>query len=268
MTEKIINIKDIKLIVNNNDISAEAYSSKGSYEEINSNLYQELEMNIKPEIFIDVGANYGFISILFGKIFRKSKIISIEASPILCTFIEKNFQLNHIKNYEIIQAICGTSDNEVLNFSLHPTGSQDNRVIPLNDNWVQVKSVTISLNSLLYKHKNNLKFIKIDVQGYEAQVIDGAKQYLENFNDWIIKMEFDPFRLKSQGSNPLNLLQYLVQKFNVYELPLRTKFKEKIFNQNKNNILKFTECERFIQYIQNNNFENRGWCDLLIKPKE
>jgi len=266
--KKIINFKNYQLFVDVNDKSGLSYDSKSSYEEINNKLYKEIKDKYNPDIIIDVGANYGFISIVLSTIFKASKIIMIEASSKLIEYIHCNMKANNITNYELINAICAEIDNEERDFSFNPNGSQDNRVIGENNNWDTSKVATVSLEDIIKRNKGNFYFLKIDTQGYEPNVFLGAEEFLLNNNNWIIKTEFAPYWLKSQGFEPKDFLKSLLDKYIVCESPNRITYKGNSLTSIINNKLKVDEIDDFLNYIVNYNRDERGWCDLYIFPKK
>ena len=265
--QKEIKINDILFTVNSMDKSGLSYDGKSSYEEFNTKLYYEIQEKYNPKQVFDIGANYGFTGIVFAKAFPNSKLILIEASSDLCLYIEKNLSNNIENSYKVLNAICAEVANESRQFSLNPSGSQDNRVIAENEKWSKETVTTISLNKLFAKHKSNFYFIKIDTQGYKENVFNGGYEYLIKHNNWIIKTEFAPYWLESQGTNPIAFLKKLVTNFCVVESPMRGRFKNDSLNDILKNPIQENEIENFINYIVKHNKNNRGWCDLFVYPK-
>lgn len=112
-----------------------AYKTRKSYEECSSVLYPLVNKDYNPKLVLDIGANYGFISVLCAIKMPQAKVLAVEPSKKLIPYIEQNFRLNNVTNYEIIKAICGKSDLNSYNFSINPTSSQDNRVLKPESNW-------------------------------------------------------------------------------------------------------------------------------------
>ena len=265
--EKTINIKDISLIVDYSDSGGRAYASRTSHEEYVSPIYDEIASHLDPRLIIDVGANYGFTGLIFAKRFPNAKIVLVEASPHLCTFLQRNFERNEIKNYEVVHAMCGKLENQTAQFSLNPNGSQDNRVIGL-DGWRSIQVPTKSLGRIIDDtYTSGNIFIKIDTQGFEERVFSGAEDFLSEHNNWLIKSEFAPYWLISQGTNPLEFLRHLIANFIVIEAPARSRYKRDNLNKPFSEPLTINESENFLSYVVSLNDNNLGWCDLLIKPK-
>ena len=68
---------------------------------------------------------------------------------------------------------------------------------------IEVESQT--LDNYMKKIRGKASFIKIDVQGAEGLVFEGGKEVLKNHKP-VILMEFWPYGLKNNGTNPMNLL--------------------------------------------------------------
>jgi len=264
---KTITIKDINLIVDFSDDGGRAYNSRSSHEEYVSPIYKEIASLFNPKLIIDVGANYGFTGIIFAKKFPEAKLILIEPSPRLSGFIHQNFEVNNLKNYKVINALCSDSDNKEIKFSLNPNDSQDNRVVGM-DGWKSILVSTVSLDRIIREnYTSGYVFIKIDTEGFEERVFSGAEAFLLNNDNWLIKAEFAPSWLKSQGTDPLFFLRNLIANYLVTEAPARYGFN----NDNLENLFKksitIEESEEFLAYVVSLNEQNLGWCDLLVKPK-
>ncbi|WP_419569567.1 FkbM family methyltransferase [Rheinheimera sp.] len=172
-------IYDIKLMINKSSADFHWYQQRGVFEERVSPLYSLIA---KEEFthFFDIGANYGYISLLVKKANRAIKTIAIEADPRLPPVIKENLILNDIHDVEIINAIA--SDHCVDNsfFSINPNSSLDNRV-NMSD-WQKVSVSSLTVDKLISTHcdHNSKVFLKIDTQGFEQFVLRGAEKSLSD----------------------------------------------------------------------------------------
>lgn len=168
-----------------------------------------------------------------------------------------------------VGANVGPEDRDDTHFSINPSSSLDNRVnMP---GWEQVPVPMVSLNRVLQKHGVPGKtFIKIDTQGFEFGVLRGAESWLRSHRDWVIKMEFAPHWLCSQGTGPLALLTYLQDDcgFEIAEFAERISFGTPNLDALFAYIVRQKDREAFLQYVTSLNTGGRGWVDLLVRPKQ
>ena len=175
----------------------------------------------KDQIVIDVGANIGYFSTLFSKLVGTTgKVYAFEPAPINFEILQRNILVNNLKNVLIHQtADSNVSDIQDLYLSTWNFG--DNRLFekPRDERDLEREKIqvdTIRLDEII---QDKINLIKIDVQGFEWQVIDGAKKLIDNNNDIKIIFEFTPQLLKLNGVKPEDLLYSLLEmNFNIYDI--------------------------------------------------
>lgn len=262
-----INFGIFDLTVDSQDKGGTYYRDPNFFGELNTPLNQYIARVLKPEICIDIGANYGFTSLITLTHNPVAKLIAVEASPKLIPFLDFNLSQDNSYSYQVINAVCNHCDNEVNRFCLNPHGSQDNRVIGV-DTWQRISVPSISLDSIFQEiNPDQNVYIKIDTQGSEENVFEGAKVLKERSN-WLLRTEFAPFWLHSQGTDPVNFLKKLSKDFLVYELPKRFIMKWTLPNQQEK--IFEEDCEGFVEYLEQLAINGKGhligWCDLLLLP--
>jgi FkbM family methyltransferase len=255
--EKLIEVNIIKLYVNKLDSGGMAYENQ--YEETVNVLYRLIADECKPKVVLDIGANYGFISLVIAQYLPYAWYVAIEPNKKLIPYLEKNLKE---LNGTVINAICGDKYG-VHDFYINYLNSQDCRVIGLPE-WEMQPVNEITIDSLI-EYLDEFVFIKIDVQGYEERVIRGGKKFFDLNNNWIMKMEFAPTWLEFHGTDYRKFLQMLVDKYDVAELTVLSfniKSLDDIFRH------KITDIEPFLNHIMKLKKNNTGWRDLLIRPKK
>lgn len=245
------------------------YDSEKSYQEISSKLYDLINDALLPKFVLDIGANYGFISSVAALKMPQAKIIAVEPSEKLIPYIEANFESNKLKNYEILNSLCGNTVSDSHDFAINPYSSQDNRVVSPDANWVSKKISMVSIDSILGNiNANDGVFIKIDTQGFEEKVFEGAEVFLGSHKKWIIKTEFAPHWLKAQRTDPAKFLSKLVAKYDVAELPDNITYFTKNIDTLFENKVTSADIVKFVNHIENTNDKELGWCDLIIRSKD
>ncbi len=143
--------------------------------------YDEKEMSFLakfiPENFViaDIGANIGYYTLLFLRN-NKSKVYSFEPSVREFQLLKKNIQANGVSNHCVLEQliVSNTMDDKTLHLSDLNFGT--NTLYPSQDN-VYSKSITVKSTTLDdYANRKNIKinFIKLDVEGAELEVLEGA----------------------------------------------------------------------------------------------
>jgi len=264
ITEETANFDSFKLTVNPHDSGGVRYCDDLNYwSDLIDPIQKEIIESYKPTVFLDIGANYGFTSMLHFSKNPNCLIIAVEPSPLLATYLDKNFKQNKCENYILVSSVCSDQKSDEHRFSLNPLTSQDNRVMG-SKGWKSINVSSTTIDTLLENVKSvDFVMIKIDTQGFEEKVFYGGKNFLLNNNNWMIKTEFAPHWLISQGTNPNSFLEYLIDNYSVMELPKRTRFKGDSIKYLTKNILRKEECSDFVNYTKSLSKEY-GWCDLLI----
>jgi len=138
------------------------------------------------DTFIDVGAHYGYFSLLASKLVGSSgKVFGFEASPTTYRIFQKN--ANRMEN--VVGHNLAISDaNAPLKFYEFPNLYSEYNSLDIeqfkNEKWFsenKPKEVTIEsimLDDFFIDKKLTPKVIKIDVEGAELKVIKGFKKHL------------------------------------------------------------------------------------------
>ena len=193
--EFITNFKDIRLHINIKDPIDKIIFFTNEYEEKQTNfLHQWIKVN-NPNIFIDVGANFGIYSLRISKLFKTLKIIAFE--PVLTTFnkLKSNIKINNlekkIKIYNIgLSNTSGLKKMIALKRRDYVQSGGFSFYIPkkkLTDEDVIEYHNTIMGDQVLKFKKKNI-VIKIDVEVYENEVLLGMKNLLKN-NKILLQIE-------------------------------------------------------------------------------
>lgn len=128
----------------------------------------------KENIVLDIGANIGNHSLFFA-MYCNSKVFSFEPQENLCEIAQKNYELNSVENkIDIIRKALGAKEigGRYGNFTSQNTGATS----VLESNTAGDFSI-VPLDSYCFK---TIDFIKIDVEGYETELLRGAQKTLES----------------------------------------------------------------------------------------
>lgn len=127
-------------------------------------------------VFLDVGANVGAYSLLLAD--KLNNVYAFEAHPQTAQFCKMNFLLNDMNDAHVISALVG-HNNAPKHFTNLTQGSPINTQAQQSENTICVNSVTLDefvQQKNFDKHHNFI--VKIDVEGFEHEVFEGAKWFL------------------------------------------------------------------------------------------
>lgn len=148
----------------------------------------------RPSAIVDIGAYQGWWSETAREVFPDAEIIMVEPLP------DRSAQLTSLAtriNANYCQALCGSEDDQPSTFHVGSIGSS--MYNPKRFNASETITLnTLTLDSLLLRHglpKPNL--IKIDVQGAEEDVLNGASASLAHAE--VIILELSIINSYSEG---------------------------------------------------------------------
>lgn len=132
---------------------------------------------LKPEdLFVDVGANIGAYTILAsGEIGAKS--ISFEPAPATYQMLCNNISLNNIESKTSALNVIAGGEEGIIKFTVSLNSSYNHVATDAETN---IATADISINTLDNILTAVPALIKIDVEGYETEVINGAEKTLHN----------------------------------------------------------------------------------------
>lgn len=152
-----------------------AIYKNGVYELPTSELIWRLLTNVPNALFVDVGANIGYHSLLARKrLGNQGKVVSFEPMPDIHEKLIKNLQGLDVQAYQY--AVSSANGLATLNI---PRGSEANDGIStLQDCSDAVNRITVQTISLDGFLDEEIHVLKIDVEGHEYSVLLGAKSLL------------------------------------------------------------------------------------------
>ena len=140
-------------------------------------------------LLVDVGANMGYFSLLWLAGNAVNRVVAIEASPANCDRIRRNLVVNCLEDRAQLLA-CAAGDSErVVQFSLGP---EDQTGWGGLERPGQVGSVGRMINVPMrrlddvFSGNEQIEVLKIDVEGSDSLVLEGAERILrEKRVKWI-----------------------------------------------------------------------------------
>ena len=134
------------------------------------------------DVGIDLGANIGYFTILMANLVGTSgKIFSFEPAPQNFEILQKNIKQNHLENVISEQSAIGDIDGKIKLY-LSNTNAGWHKVFPTQFVDYEVSDINIDVKICSLDKEfidKKIDFIKMDVEGYEWNAIQGGKKYLK-----------------------------------------------------------------------------------------
>jgi FkbM family methyltransferase len=164
-----------------------------------------LEAFVEPgSTVVDAGANVGFFSLPFARwVGSGGRVVAIEPGlSNLNSLQERIARAGFERVVECVAAVAVDFEGES-RVELNLTNPTDHRI---GDEGEPIRAVTV--DSLLVDDPRRVSLIKIDVQGAEAMVIDGARETIETHRPALF-LEVDDRTLRRFGSSAAALMDQL-----------------------------------------------------------
>lgn len=156
---------------------------------------------IQDSVCVDVGANIGIYTILLAE--KAKRVISFEPHPAFFERLKFNVFLNNFINVTLKQLGLSSKSGDAILFS--PPATMQNKsatMCKLNDELTE--EIKIQITTLDETIDEKIDFIKIDVDGSDAEVIFGAKRLIEKYRP-IILFEYLKDYVVTKDSKSVNL---------------------------------------------------------------
>lgn len=169
--------------------------------------------NLKQdEIFYDIGANYGFYSLLVNEIITKGEIHAFEPHPQIFAYLKKIILKDGGENF-FLNNFAISNKNKIISLfdglTIHQGGTSTIlKELAMQRPEIKTKAITLDRYTRRYSAPT---FIKLDIEGAEEKAILGSFKLLKRYNP-IIAMEVwrgeDGEKFSSKAINLLYKLGY------------------------------------------------------------
>jgi len=166
---------------------------------------QWIKKELDPEMTIlDIGANIGYYVLLESSVLNQNgSLYAIEPVPSTYGILQKNIALNQLSNVTTYQYAVGSAPGEAMievtekrNWShIAHSNLSAKRANLISDATYQSVPVPMTTVDLFVQEQQieNVNFIRMDVEGFETEIIKGAIHTLTNHRPLKVFMEVHPF---------------------------------------------------------------------------
>lgn len=161
----------------------------------------DLILKNSDKIFLDIGANIGLMSLHAAHSLNgKGKVIAFEPVQFFYDKLNSNLSLNNFKNVQTIKKGVGSVATKV---PIYLDGGCPSVISTFRDENGATELIEIEPLDDIVKNENivDIEFIKIDVEGFEFDVLKGARQTIINHKpvlciEYIKKISDEDFNAK------------------------------------------------------------------------
>ncbi|MCE2919962.1 MAG: FkbM family methyltransferase [Acetobacteraceae bacterium] len=192
------------------------FDNVSTWAQSNEFLIHAVGRYIQPgSVIFDIGANIGLTTCMFSKVASQTRVFSFEPSPEAFGYLTQTIAENALENVAAHQFAFGAQSGSI-SFTVNAFSGAASHLAPAGKSLGQGNTLVEvqDLNSFIEREKiSRLDFIKIDVEGFELDVLEGGVEALKRLRP-IVFLEFNSFTLIAYGNrNPRALLEYLIDNF-------------------------------------------------------
>ena len=174
------------------------------------------------DMAIDVGANVGYVTTSLSQLIGpKGKVLAFEPSPTTYDYLIRNLHINACDNVLAYQVALSDKEESGLLYESARTSGDNRMYMPQRDQLektdrrrairVQTKKLDDYASQL---DLARLSALKIDAQGYECRILEGAANLIDQCPKLTISVEFTPNFLEEVETSPESLWN-LTQQLNL-----------------------------------------------------
>lgn len=192
-------------------------------EAIYANGFERLQRGILDQVIspgstvLDVGANLGFYTCLFAKkVGPTGRVIAVEPTPAVFQALQHNISLNDMEDRVTSLRVALSHKQGTAKMHVFSEGNEVYNSLGVTNSWFPeppVSSIevdTTTLDSLLGELRPDTScFIKIDVEGFQHQVLQGGGRYLREMPNLALMVELNDVASQQCGTSSQESLELL-----------------------------------------------------------
>ncbi len=165
----------------------------------------------RKDLFIDVGAHYGYYSLLAAEANPALRVVAVEPIADNLQVLKKNLALNGLgpDRAACLQAAMSSQAGRA---SFCKSEASDNGSLyphPSSETLDRIEVDTTCLDDVVGREKGRRIFVKTDTDGHELEVLKGFAKTLETCEDVTILLEMNPKMMKISGTSAGEIVAYL-----------------------------------------------------------
>jgi FkbM family methyltransferase len=208
--DRVISYRSLNALINIRNPPEAAIFLWRSYE---NDLERVIDLVLRPgQTAIDIGANCGVVTLaMIAAVGPHGRVLSVHPSPLACARVQEQAALNHADNVDVICVALGMSEH-VTDYFFGQVGVG---ALPAFDPGlttdVRVTTNVTTVDQLMRDAGvEHLAFMKIDTDGSECFILEGARSTLDRHRP-VLSCEFFPEGLRRHGRTPDHQAELLLE---------------------------------------------------------
>lgn len=163
----------------------------------------------KNDVVLDIGANIGFYATILSDIVSEKGVVHC-FEPDVQNFGHLKKATTGFKNIQLNNKAVGPK-TEKLKIYTSKNLNVDHRTYKPEEYDKEIEIDAVSIDDYL-NNDSKVDFIKMDIQGFEMQAVQGMRLILEKNKDIKLISEFWPYGLRKAGSSVIEYFNFLIAK--------------------------------------------------------
>ncbi len=163
------------------------------------------------DLFVDVGAHYGFYSLLAAEAAQDIRIIALEPVEENFAVLEANLRHNQIGTGRAtcLQAAASSKSGRVQFYKSEASDNGSMLPHPSSETLARIEVDAVCLDDVISREKPQRLFIKMDTDGHELEVLRGLVRTMDACDDMTILLEMNPKMMRLAGTSAGEIIGFL-----------------------------------------------------------
>ncbi len=163
------------------------------------------------DVFVDVGANIGFLSLAGAyKVGKEGKVYAFEPVPDTFEMLKINKTINQFAQIKLTQVALGNKEKEETIYSETENRGGASIINHTSKKGIKIKVKRLDDINIIEK----INIIKIDVEGFEFEVLKGAEKTIKKDKPVLI-IEYS--KMRANSAKDLEIYEW-IKSFNFYKI--------------------------------------------------
>ncbi len=165
------------------------------------------------DVALDVGANIGWYALLLDRLGQRgADVFAFEPDPENYGFLLENLRSNNARYVTAIDAAAGDAPGTLTLNRYKKSNGGRHTLVPGGNTSGGTVAVRVTTLTQFWQERGlgnrPLRFLKIDVEGYEHFVLQGAQELLQRCS--CVSLEFSATGIRSAGMDPAQVIDLIV----------------------------------------------------------